>query len=309
MRILVTGGAGFIGSHIVDRYLQEGHQVAIVDDLSTGRRENVNRAASFHKISITDERAVRRVFDDERPQVVNHHAAQMDVRRSVAEPQFDAQTNIIGVLNVLEAALAVGVHRFIFASSGGAIYGQAATLPTPEDVPLAPISHYGASKLSGEVYFDLYERLHNTQTTILRYANVYGPRQNPRGEAGVNAIFANLMLRGQRPTIFGRGDKTRDYVFVADVVEANLRALHEGAGHALNIGTGVQTTDQEVYDAVAAAVGFTEPPVYGTERAGDVHHSCLDARRARDELGWKPTVEFREGVRRTVEYQREHERR
>lgn len=309
MKILVTGGAGFIGSHIVDRYLQEGHEVAVVDDLSTGRRENLNPAASFHQVSITDERALRRVFEDERPEVVNHHAAQMDVRRSVAEPQFDAQTNIIGVINVIEAALAVGAHRFIFASSGGAIYGDAPIRPTPEDAPLAPISHYGASKLAGEVYFGLYRRLHNIQTTILRYANVYGPRQNPRGEAGVNAIFANLMLRGERPTIFGRGDKTRDYVYVSDVVEANVRALHRGAGQVLNIGTGVPTTDQEVYDAVAAAVGFPAPPIYGPERPGDVRHSCLDARRARDELGWEPTVEFREGVRRTVEYQREHERR
>lgn len=309
MKILVTGGAGFIGSHIVDRYLLEGHEVAVVDDLSTGRRENLNPAASFHQVSITDERALRRVFEDERPEVVNHHAAQMDVRRSVAEPQFDAQTNIIGVINVIEAALAVGAHRFIFASSGGAIYGDAPIRPTPEDAPLAPISHYGASKLAGEVYFGLYRRLHNIQTTILRYANVYGPRQNPRGEAGVNAIFANLMLRGERPTIFGRGDKTRDYVYVSDVVEANVRALHRGAGQVLNIGTGVPTTDQEVYDAVAAAVGFPAPPIYGSERPGDVRHSCLDARRARDELGWEPTVEFREGVRRTVEYQREHERR
>ena len=228
MKILVTGGAGFIGSHIVDRYLQEGHEVAVVDDLSTGRRENLNPAASFHRVSITDERALRRVFEDERPEVVNHHAAQMDVRRSVAEPQFDAQTNIIGVINVIEAALAVGAHRFIFASSGGAIYGDAPIRPTPEDAPLAPISHYGASKLAGEVYFGLYRRLHSIPTTILRYANVYGPRQNPRGEAGVNAIFANLMLRGERPTIFGRGDKTRDYVYVSDVVEANVRALHRG---------------------------------------------------------------------------------
>lgn len=307
MKILVTGGAGFIGSHLVDRYLQEGHEVAVVDDLSTGRRENLNPHARFHQVSITDEEALRRVFAQEQPDVVNHHAAQMDVRRSVVEPQFDATVNILGVLNVLEAALAVGVRRFIFASSGGAIYGQADVLPTPEDAALQPISHYGASKLAGEVYFGLYDRLHNTQTTILRYANVYGPRQNPKGEAGVNAIFANMMLRGERPTIFGRGDKTRDYVFVADVVEANVRALHAGAGHVLNIGTGVQTTDQEVYDAVAAAVGFTEPPIYGEERPGDVRHSCLDASRARAVLGWEPTVEFRAGVRMTVDYQRAHE--
>ncbi len=307
MRILVTGGAGFIGSNIVDRYLAEGHDVAVVDNLATGRRSNLNPRARFHEVSITDTEALSAVFEAERPEVVNHHAAQMDVRRSVREPQFDAQTNVIGTLNVIEAGRAVGARKFIFSSSGGAIYGQADVIPTPESAPLQPISHYGASKLAGEVYFGLYGRLYGLETTVLRYANVYGPRQNPHGEAGVNAIFANMMLRGERPTIFGAGDKTRDYVFVGDVVEANLLALERGAGEVLNIGTGVQTTDQEVYDAVAAAVGFTEPPVYGEERPGDVRHSCVDPSRARAVLGWAPTIEFREGVRRTVQYQREHE--
>ncbi|MGD9495321.1 MAG: NAD-dependent epimerase/dehydratase family protein [Armatimonadota bacterium] len=307
MKILVTGGAGFIGSNIVDRYIAEGHEVAIVDNLATGRRRNLNPQASFHEVSITDARALAAVFEAERPEVVNHHAAQMDVRRSVREPQFDALTNIVGTLNVLEAGRAVGARKFIFSSSGGAIYGEANTLPTPETAPLQPISHYGASKLAGEVYIGLYGRLYGLETTVLRYANVYGPRQNPHGEAGVNAIFANTMLRGERPTIFGAGDKTRDYVFVADVVTANVLALERGAGEVLNIGTGVQTTDQEVYDAVAAAVGFDQPPIYGEERAGDVRHSCIDATRAREVLGWAPTVQFREGVRRTVQYQREHE--
>jgi len=307
MKILVTGGAGFIGSNIVDRYLAEGHEVAVVDNLATGRRSNLNPQASFHEMSITDAEALAAVFEAERPEVVNHHAAQMDVRRSVREPQFDAQTNIIGTLNVIEAGRGVGARKFIFSSSGGAIYGQAAVIPTRESAPLQPISHYGTSKLAGEVYFGLYGRLYGLEATVLRYANVYGPRQNPHGEAGVNAIFANMMLRGERPTIFGAGDKTRDYVFVGDVVAANVLALERGAGEVLNIGTGVQTTDQEVYDAVAAAVGFAEPPIYGEERAGDVRNSCIDAARAREVLGWAPTVEFREGVRRTVQYQREHE--
>ncbi len=218
MKILVTGGAGFIGSNLVDRYLTEGHQVAIVDNLATGRRGNINSQASFHEVSITDEDALRGVFEAERPEVVNHHAAQMDVRRSVREPQFDAQTNIIGTLNVIEAARALGARKLIFSSSGGAIYGEADIIPTPETAPLQPISHYGASKLAAEVYFALYGRLFRMEYTVLRYANVYGPRQNPHGEAGVNAIFANMMLRGERPTIFGAGDKTRDYVFVGDVV-------------------------------------------------------------------------------------------
>jgi len=307
MKILVTGGAGFIGSNLVDRYLTEGHQVAIVDNLATGRRGNINSQASFHEVSITDEDALRGVFEAERPEVVNHHAAQMDVRRSVREPQFDAQTNIIGTLNVIEAARALGARKLIFSSSGGAIYGEADIIPTPETAPLQPISHYGASKLAAEVYFALYGRLFRMEYTVLRYANVYGPRQNPHGEAGVNAIFANMMLRGERPTIFGAGDKTRDYVFVGDVVAANVLALERGSGEVLNIGTSVQTADQEVYDAVAAAVGFDEAPVYGEERAGDVRHSCVDPSRAQQVLGWAPTVEFRAGVRRTVEYQREHE--
>jgi len=263
MKILVTGGAGFIGSNIVDRYLADGHEVAIIDDLSTGRRSNLNPDASFHELSITDAEAVLAVFEQEMPEVVSHHAAQMDVRRSVAEPQFDAETNIIGTLSVLEAGRRVEARKFIFSSSGGAVYGDGVPLPTPEDACPEPLSHYGASKFAGEVYFRLYGRLYDVRYTILRYANVYGPRQNPHGEAGVNAIFANLMLRGERPTIFGTGDKTRDYVYVGDVVEANVLALERGDGETLNIGTGVQTTDQEVYDAVAAAVGFGEPPMRG----------------------------------------------
>jgi len=307
MRILVTGGAGFIGSNLVDRFIAEGHEVAIIDNLATGRRTNINPAASFHEMSITDADAVAAVFAQERPEVVSHHAAQMDVRRSVREPQFDAETNIIGTINVIEAGCAAGTRKLIFSSSGGAVYGDAATIPTPEDAPLQPLSHYGTSKRSAELYFGLYGRLYGLAWTVLRYANVYGPRQNPHGEAGVNAIFANMMLRGETPTIFGKGDKTRDYVFAGDVVEANVLALERGDGEILNIGTGVQTTDQEVYDAVAAAVGYDRPPIYGDERPGDVRHSCVDPSKAREVLGWEPTVEFREGVRRTVEYQRERE--
>ncbi len=307
MRILVTGGAGFIGSHLVDRYLAEGHQVAVVDNLATGRRRNLNPKAAFHEVDITDFDALLTVAEQEQPQLINHHAAQMDVRRSVAEPQFDARTNIIGTINVIEAALTVQAAKVIFASSGGAIYGEPERIPADESHPLRPISHYGASKLAGEVYLELYGRLRGLKYTILRYANIYGPRQNPQGEAGVNAIFAGLMLAGERPTIFGRGDKTRDYVYVGDIAQANVLALDRAAGDVLNIGTGVQTTDQEVYDAVAAAVGFDEPPIYGDERPGDVRHSALDATRAQQILGWQPRVAFREGVKLTVDYQREKE--
>jgi UDP-glucose 4-epimerase len=307
MRILVTGGAGFIGSHLVDRYLTEGHQVAVVDNLATGRRSNLNPDAAFHEVDITDLDALLEVAEQEQPQIINHHAAQMDVRRSVAEPQFDATTNIIGTINVIEAALAVQAAKVIFASSGGAIYGEPERIPADESHPLRPISHYGASKLAGEVYLELYGRLRGLKYTILRYANIYGPRQNPHGEAGVNAIFAGLMLAGKRPTIFGQGDKTRDYVYVGDIAQANVLALDRADGEVLNIGTGVQTTDQEVYDAVAAAVGFDEPPIYGDERPGDVRHSALDATRAQQTLGWRPQVAFREGVRLTVDYQRQNE--
>jgi UDP-glucose 4-epimerase len=201
----------------------------------------------------------------------------------------------------------VQAAKVIFASSGGAIYGEPERIPADESHPLRPISHYGASKLAGEVYLELYGRLRGLKYTILRYANIYGPRQNPHGEAGVNAIFAGLMLAGERPTIFGQGDKTRDYVYVGDIAQANVLALDRADGEVLNIGTGVQTTDQEVYDAVAAAVGFDEPPIYGDERPGDVRHSALDATRAQQTLGWRPQVAFREGVRLTVDYQRQNE--
>jgi len=307
MTILVTGGAGFIGSHVVDRYLAEGHQVAVVDNLSTGRRENLNPDAAFYQVDITDAEGLLTVAQQVRPEVINHHAAQMDVRRSVREPQFDANTNVIGTINLIEAGLAVDATKIIFSSSGGAIYGEPEQIPADEGHPLRPISHYGASKLAGEVYLQLYGRLYDLNYTIFRYANVYGPRQNPHGEAGVNAIFAGLMLVGKRPAIFGQGDKTRDYVYVADVVEANVLTLERGDHEVLNIGTGIQTTDQEVYDAVAAAVGFEELAIYGDERPGDVRHSALDATHAHQVLGWEPRVAFREGVQMTVDYQRENE--
>ncbi len=305
MHILVTGGAGFIGSHLVDRYLAHGHEVAVVDNLSTGRRGNVNPAAAFHEVDITDADTLRRVFEQQRPEAINHHAAQMDVRRSVREPVFDAATNIIGSINVIEAALRVGARRIIYASSGGAVYGELAEIPAAETHPINPISQYGVSKYTVELYLRLYSVLEGLEYVILRYANVYGPRQNPQGEAGVTAIFTGMMLQGQRPTIFGSGHKTRDYVFVDDVVEANVLALDHGAREAINIGTGVQTTDQSVYDTIAAATGFAEPPVYGGERKGDIQHSALAIEKARKVAGWSPKVSFAEGVRRTVEIHRQ----
>ena len=301
MRILVTGGAGFIASHVVDRYVAAGHDVSIVDNLATGRRENLNPAATFHEVDITDAAALGRVFERERPEVVNHHAAQMDVRRSVREPVFDATTNIVGSINLIEAALRVGTRRVVYASTGGAVYGEPEQIPAPESHPINPISQYGISKHTVEHYLRLYAANEGLQYVILRYANVYGPRQNPHGEAGVTAIFALKMLEGERPTIFGAGHKTRDYVFVEDVVAANAVALDRGTGEAVNVGTGVQTSDQQVYDAIAAAVGFTQPAIYGEERKGEIQHSALAIGHAREVLGWSPQVAFAEGVRRTVE--------
>ncbi len=304
MRIIVTGGAGFIGSHVVDRFLDLGHEVAIIDNLVTGRRENLNPKAEFSEVDITDEAGVAAAFQSFRPEVVSHHAAQIDVRRGVAEPVYDANINIIGGIRVVQAAMAAGVGKFIYASTGGAVYGNPEYLPCDEKHPAQPISPYGISKHTLEHYLYLYGILEGLNYTTLRYANVFGPRQNPKGEAGVNAIFTGLMLKGETPTIFGAGDKTRDYVFVSDVAEANVLALDRGQGEIINIGTGIETTDQEVYDAIAEAVGFDQPANYSPERKGEVRHIALNCDRAREVLGWTPRVSFREGVARTVAHVR-----
>jgi len=306
MRVLVTGGAGFIGSNVVDRYIAEGHQVSIIDNLSTGRPQNINPQATFYEVDITDREAVEDACDREKPQVINHHAAQMDVRKSVADPGFDAGTNIIGSLYLIEAGLKSGCEKIIYISSGGAIYGEPDSIPANEDCSIHPISHYGVSKFTVEKYLWLYNYNDGLKYTVLRYANVYGPRQRPDGEAGVTAIFSGMMLRGQQPTIFGPGDNTRDYVFVRDVVQANVLALTGGDNEALNIGTGVQTSDQQVYDTIAAATGFDSPPIYGEARKGDIKHTALDCSKAKRVLGWEPGYNFAEGVAQAVEYNRKH---
>jgi UDP-glucose 4-epimerase len=306
MRILVTGGAGFIGSNVVNRFLDLGHEVAIVDNLCTGRNGNLDARARFYELDICDEARLQEAFADFRPEIVDHHAAQIDVRKAVADPVFDARVNVLGGIAVVRAALAAGVRKFIYASTGGAVYGNPEVIPCTEEHPIRPISPYGISKHVLEHYLELYGLLEGLRWTVLRYANVFGPRQDPKGEAGVNAIFTGLMLEGKQPTIFGEGDKTRDYVFVGDVVEANVLALERGDGEIVNIGTGVQTSDQEVYDAIAAATGYTEPPLYTEERKGEVRHIALDASKAKRVLGWEAQVSFREGARRTVAYNREH---
>ncbi len=304
MKVLVTGGAGFIGSNIVDRYLALGHEVAIVDDLSTGSTANLNPDATFYEVDITDPEALEQVFAREKPEVVNHHAAQMDIQRGVREPGFDATVNIVGSIYLIETGIRHGLRKMIYASSGGACYGNPEAIPATEETAIRAVSQYGVSKHTVEHYLWLYRHNDGLNYTVLRYANVYGPRQNPGGEAGVTAIFAMLMLRGDEPKIFGKGDKTRDYVFVDDVVEANVLALTGGDNEIFNISTGIETTDRQVFDAVAAAAGYNKPPVFAPERKGEIRRTALSPRKAKDVLGWEPTVTFEEGCRRVVEFRK-----
>ena len=301
MKILVTGGAGFIGSHLVDALIERGDEVVVVDNLSTGCRENVNPQTELYELSVGD-LGLADIFERERPDIVSHHAAQIDLRRSVAEPLFDAQENILGSLNVIVNAVRYGVRNFIYASSGGAIYGEPQYLPVDENHPINPTSQYGVSKHTVEHYLHSYALQYGLNYVVLRYPNVYGPRQNPLGEAGVVAIFARQMLGGERPTIFGSGDKTRDYTHVSDVVSANLLAMEQGKNAICNIGTGVETSDQDIFDALAAALGYDSPPLYTSVRPGEIQRICLDWSKAERELGWRPQLPLKEGIVNTVAY-------
>lgn len=304
MRILVTGGAGFIGSHVVDALVEEGHEVAVVDDLSMGRQEQVHPSARFYRVDVRHREAVEEVFRAERPELVNHHAAQGNLRRSMTEPSFDASVNIVGSLILLELCLAYGVRKFIYISSGGAVYGEPQRLPVDELHPIRPLSAYGLSKYTVEQYLDLFRDGSGLDYTILRYANVYGPRQDPAGEAGVVAIFSRQMLAGQRPTIFGDGTKTRDYVHVDDIVRANLVAMvEEGtAGRVYNLGVGREVSDRQIFELVRSAVGAGLEPILGTKRRGEIDRICLDASRAKAELGWEPTTPLEGGIASTVAF-------
>jgi UDP-glucose 4-epimerase len=303
MRILVTGGAGFIGSHTVDALIAGGaHQVAVLDDLSAGKREQVNSGARFHQADLRDAAAVGRIVARERPEVIVHLAAQMDVRRSVAEPAFDAGVNLVGFLNLMEPAREHGLKRVIFSSTGGAIYGEQETFPCDEDHPRRPVSPYGVAKLATEAYLFFYKVQYGIDYVALRYANVYGPRQDPHGEAGVVAIFCGRMLEGRPATIFGDGGQTRDYVYVEDVVRANLAALESAASGAFNVGTGVETTVNELHRALAAAAGKSTPPTYAAARAGEQRRSIISPARAAQVLGWKPRVTLAQGLKRTFEF-------
>ena len=302
MRILVTGGAGFIGSHIVDAYLRLGHTVSIIDNLSSGREKFINPAAHFYKADISDPAAVADIFKREQPEALNHHAAQMEVRRSVSDPKFDAQVNILGLLNLMETGKNYGLKKIIFASSGGAIYGDADILPTPENYPVRPASPYGISKFTCELYLDFYAQTYKLPFVALRYGNVYGPRQNPHGEAGVVAIFTRKLLAGETPVINGDGEQARDFVFVTDVVNANVRALERTAKLQVNIGTSQKTTVNTIFHELVKLTGSMVGETHGPVKPGEQRVSVLKTELAKLKLNWTPQVTLTEGLARTVEY-------
>jgi UDP-glucose 4-epimerase len=305
VRILVTGGAGFIGSQVADRFVSLGHEVAVLDDLSTGSRKFVPAAARFYQADLTEASAVERCFAEFRPEVVDHHAAQIDVRRSVVDPVFDATVNILGGIHLLLACTRHGVRKLVYASTGGALYGEGRSLPATEDHPVNPEAPYGASKHALEHYLYLWKLLHGLDYTVLRYPNVYGPRQNPHGEAGVIAIFIGLMLQGKSPRIFGSGEQVRDYLYVGDVVEANEIALSAGGGEMVNLGTGVGTSVNQIFGELQSLIDFAGEPICEPARAGEVQRITLDATRAGQILGWRPRVSFRAGLRLTVDWTRQ----
>jgi UDP-glucose 4-epimerase len=306
-KVLVTGGAGFIASHVADAYLAAGDEVWIVDDLSSGRMENVPAAAEFVEMDVRDPE-LRNLFRDVRFDLVNHHAAQIDVRVSVADPQKDASINLMGLLNITESAVEVGTRRIVYVSSGGVVYGEPEQIPTPEGAPKLPLSPYGVTKLGGEFYLNYYRQIRGLEYVALRYSNVYGPRQDPHGEAGVVAIFCNRLLAGQALTIFGDGEQTRDYVYVKDVVAANMLAsgidMGEGTGldsRAFNVGTGVGTSVLRLADVLEGIAGDSRPRNHEAARPGELRHSTLDASLIRSR-GWTPAFTLEQGLRETYEH-------
>jgi len=305
MRIVITGGAGFIASNIADAYIERGHEVHVFDDFSTGQRGNLNSKATLHRIDIADSQSAR-LIERIKPDVLSHHAAQMDVRHSVADPSFDARVNILGFINLLEGCKNAGVKKVIFASSGGAVYGEQESFPAPESHATQPASPYGVSKRTGELYLSYYHQSVGLPYIALRYANVYGPRQSAKGEAGVVAIFLSLLLTGKAPVINGDGKQTRDYVYVGDVVAANVAALDSNFVGPVNIGTGVETDVVTIYHHLRDAVGSQLQAQHGPAKAGEQRRSCIDNRRAGEVLGWRPNVMLPDGLQCTAAYYREH---
>ncbi len=307
MKILVTGGAGFIGSNIVDEYIRNDHDVVIVDSLETGRVSNINPRAKFYKMDIRDPR-LEEIFEKERPQVVNHHAAQMDVRRSVRDPKYDADVNVLGAINVLELARKYDVNRVIYSSSGGTVYGEPVYLPCDEKHPIRPICPYGATKYIFEVYLDMYQSMYGLDFTVFRYPNIYGPRQDPHGEAGVVAIFAGQMLRKDAIIINGDGKQERDFVFVEDIARANLLATETQNGSGVfNLGSGIPTDVNEIFSTLKTITDYPEKSQHGPAKLGETRTIYLTFDKAREELGWKPGVSLEEGLRKTVAYFQEKE--
>ena len=309
--VLVTGGAGFVGSHVVDAYLGAGYRVVVLDDLSSGKRSNLRDDVPFYEADLNDPSVVE-ILRSEDVRWINHHAAQIDVRRSVADPGHDARINIQGLLHLLEAAVETGVEGVVFVSSGGVVYGEPDELPVGETYPKGPLSPYGVSKLASEYYLYYYHRVHGLPYVALRYGNVYGPRQDPHGEAGVIAIFSGLLLEGKTPTIFGDGEQVRDYVYVGDVAQANLRAQGQLEGGlsppqavdepAYNVGTGAGTSVNELFRQLASITGFDGRPDYGAERAGELRRIYLEIDKAEREIDWCPETSMEDGLRRTVEF-------
>jgi len=306
MKVLVTGGAGFIGSHVVDLLVDAGHEVVVVDDLSTGRFSNLNPKPKFYQVDIRSD-AFRTVIEKERPEVISHHAAQMDVRRSVADPIFDADVNILGSIKLADHARDFGVRKVIHISSGGAVYGEPVYLPCDENHPVRPLCPYGASKYTFEMYLFMYKELYGLDYSVIRYPNVYGPRQDPNGEAGVVAIFIGQMLKDKPVTINGTGEQVRDFVYVGDCARANLMTLENGSGGTYNLGYGVGTTVNQIFSELKSITGYPREALYGPTKPGETFRIYLDASRAKNDLGWEPSVDLKQGLRNTVEYFQEVE--
>ena len=304
-RVLVTGGAGFIGSHMVDALLDRGHEVAVLDDLSTGDRANVHPRATLFEASITDTEEVDRVFREVSPHWVSHHAAQISVTRSAEDPVGDAQTNVVGSLVVLEGCRRNGVEHLAFASTGGALYGEPQQIPCAESHPIRPLAPYGAAKYAVETYLEVYRATWGLRSVSLRYANVYGPRQSHRGEAGVIAIFAGKMLSGQQPTIYGSGQQERDFIYVSDVVEANMLVMERGLEGVFNVGTGTLTSVNQITAALRDCCSYNDEVTHGPERPGEVQRIALDSALFRQVTGWRCQMALEEGLRRTAAYFRD----
>ncbi len=301
MKILITGGAGFIASHITDEYINLGHEVFVLDNLSTGFKENVNPKATFINADICN-KSLTELFEVQQFDVVNHHAAQMDVRKSVADPTFDANTNIIGTINLLQNCVKNGVKKFIFSSTGGAVYGEQEYFPADEKHPVSPLSPYGISKLAVEKYLFFYNKQYGLNYSILRYANIYGPRQNPFGEAGVIAIFTSKLLAGEQPIINGDGTQTRDYVFVKDVVKANAKVLEDEIPDILNVGTGIETNVNEIFNTLNKIINNGQIEQHGPAAPGEQLRSVITSDKFYERLNWKPTTKLEDGLKETVNF-------